>query len=403
MKKHVLFAVCMLSSGACAKKAAEDEKPQAVVTAQVAPVTVQHFTESVDAVGTVTTRAGHIASLAAPSPTRVAKVYVSFGAHVKAGDPLVEFERAPFEAAEKGADAALAAAEKSQERTQRLAEAGVLPRKDAEAATAELGAARLAAVNARRARELSTLRSPIDGVVTRLAAVLGASADPSQVMVEVSDPSMLDAMLVLSPADAAKVKVGDHVDLHAGAAASGAAIATGRVADVSAAVDTSSRGIPARVEIASGSSAVRIGLTVFARIAIAEHDKAIVVPLEALVPTGEAFKVFVVDEKGIAESRPVKIGGRTDKGAWITDGLKAGENIVTQGAYGVDDSTKVETGTGKEDKEDKEDAKTGKAADKKDKPAAKNEKADEKDEKPAATKEKADAKDEKSAAAGKKP
>jgi hypothetical protein len=52
----------------------------------------------------------------------------------------------------------------------------------------------------------------------------------------------------------------------------------------------------------------------------------------------------VVDGKGIAEGRPVKIGGRTDHGAWITDGLKAGENIVTQGAYGVDDSTKVETG-----------------------------------------------------------
>jgi len=44
--------------------------------------------------------------------------------------------------------------------------------------------------------------------------------------------------------------------------------------------------------------------------------KAIVVPLEALVPTGEGFKVFVVDEKGIAEGRPVKIGGRTDHGAW---------------------------------------------------------------------------------------
>jgi hypothetical protein len=46
----------------------------------------------------------------------------------------------------------------------------------------------------------------------------------------------------------------------------------------------------------------------------------------------------------------VKIGGRTDYAAWITDGLKAGEHIVTQGAYGVDDSTKVKTseaGSGK--------------------------------------------------------
>ncbi len=282
--------------------------------------------------------------MSAPSPTRVSKLYVSFGAHVKAGDPLVEFEQPAFDAAAKGADATLAAAEQAQARTQRLADAGVLPRKDAEAAAADLGAARLNAVNAKRARELSTLRSPIDGVVTRLNAVLGASADPAQVMVEVSDPSAVDAILVLSPADASRAKVGDLVQLHAGAAASGAAIATGRVADISAAVDTASRGVPARIEITSGAGAVRIGQTLFGRIAVAEHDKVVMVPLEALVPTGEGFKVFVVDEKGIAQSRPVKIGGRTDHGAWITDGLKPGENIVTQGAYGVDDSTKVETG-----------------------------------------------------------
>jgi multidrug efflux pump subunit AcrA (membrane-fusion protein) len=171
------------------------------------------------------------------------------------------------------------------------------------------------------------------------------------------------------------------VQLHAGAAASGAALATGRVADISAAVDTASRGVPARIEITSGAGSVRIGQTLFGRIAVAEHDKVVIVPLEALVPTGEGFKVFVVDEKGIAQSRPVKIGGRTDHGAWITDGLKPGENIVTQGAYGVDDSTKVETGA---------------------KPEAGSRKPDEKEEN-GQKGEKGTSKDEKPATASKKP
>ncbi|MFI5232255.1 MAG: efflux RND transporter periplasmic adaptor subunit [Gemmatimonadales bacterium] len=347
MKRSLLTAALTLTAAAaCAKKADDSaDSTPAVVAAQVAPAAVQRFTETADAVGTVAARSGHIASLAAPAPTRVSKVYVAFGAHVKAGDPLVEFEQAAFDAAAKGADASLAAAEKESERTQRLADAGVLPRKDAEVAAADLGTARLNAVNARRARELSTLRSPIDGVVTRMNAVLGASADPTQVMVEVSDPSALDALLTLSPGDASRVKVGDRVELHAGAAASGKAIAAGRVADISAAVDSASRGVPTRVVVESGTGALRIGQTVFGRVTVAEHEKAVVVPLESLVPTGEGFKVFVVDEKGIAQSRPVKIGGRSDRGAWITDGLKAGEKIVTQGAYGVDDSTKVAGGT----------------------------------------------------------
>jgi RND family efflux transporter MFP subunit len=370
MKRQLLIAALVLPAAACAKKGEESAaKPQAVVAAKVVPVVAQRFTETVDAVGTVAPRAGHIAALAAPSPTRISKVWVFFGAHVKAGDPLVEFEQAAFDAAAKGADASLAAAEKAMERTKRLADAGVVPRKDAEAAAADLGVAQLNAVNAKRARELSTLRSPIDGVVTRLSAVLGASADPTQVMVEVSDPTTIDATLTLSPDDAARVKIGDRVALHAGAAASGGAIASGRVADVSAAVDTSSRGVPARVEIESGAGALRIGETLFGRISIAEHDRAVVVPLEALVPTGEGFKVFVVDEKGIAESRPVKIGGRTDHTAWITDGLKAGESIVTQGAYGVDDSTKVETGPKTEDGRPKTAGKSEKVPAKSDEPA----------------------------------
>jgi hypothetical protein len=35
------------------------------------------------------------------------------------------------------------------------------------------------------------------------------------------------------------------------------------------------------------------------------------------------------------------VGGRTDKLSEITDGLAAGERIVTNGAYGVQDSAKV--------------------------------------------------------------
>src|ERR1035437_5944138 len=184
MKRLLLLTALIISTDACAKKAEEAEKAQAAVSAQVAPVTAQHFTETVDAVGAVAGRPGHIATRPEPSPARV-----------RPGDPLVESEQPAFDAAAKGADATLAAAEKAQERTQRLADAGVVPRKDAEVAAADLGVARLNAVNAKRARELSTLRSPIDGVVTRLNAVLGASADPSQVMVEVSAPSTLDAML----------------------------------------------------------------------------------------------------------------------------------------------------------------------------------------------------------------
>jgi multidrug efflux pump subunit AcrA (membrane-fusion protein) len=176
--------------------------------------------------------------------------------------------------------------------------------------------------------------------------VVGASVDPAQVMIEVVDPSAVDVELAASPADAAKVRAGQRVALFADASAAGDPLARGAVGAVSAVIDTLSRGVQVRVAVdgSGGLGSLRVGQSIFGRIAIAEHAKAVQVPIEALVPTGEGFKVFVVDGGGIAHGTEVRVGGRTDRMAWITDGVHAGDRVVTKGAFGIDDSTKVVTG-----------------------------------------------------------
>ena len=59
------------------------------------------------------------------------------------------------------------------------------------------------------------------------------------------------------------------------------------------------------------------------------------------MPEGDGFKVFVVDATGTAHEREVKVGARTSSGVEIVEGLKAGERVVTSGAYGMQDSAKV--------------------------------------------------------------
>ena len=80
-------------------------------------------------------------------------------------------------------------------------------RKDAEAAASDLGAARLNAINAKRSRELSTLRSPIDGVVTKLNAVLGANVmfysvqDEHTIIIAADTLVILNEKVIGKPAD----------------------------------------------------------------------------------------------------------------------------------------------------------------------------------------------------------
>jgi hypothetical protein len=86
---------------------------------------------------------------------------------------------------------------------------------------------------------------------------------------------------------------------------------------------------------------LRIGETIFGQIATAVHPRAIVIPVTALVPDGDGFKVFVVTAGNIARARPVTVGRRTEATAEIVSGLAAGERVVTEGAYGLEDSVKV--------------------------------------------------------------
>ena len=342
--RFLTFGTCaLLVLNACKAKEAEKTDAKAVVTANTALARVEPFTHTVSAIGTVVARPGRFASLSAPSATRISKVNVSAGARVSAGQPLIEFEQGAFNAAAAGAEAALVAAQKSNDRATRLANEGIVPRKDAEQAAAEFAKARTDAVNARRSQQLSILRSPMNGVVTRMSAVLGASADAGQVLVEIADPSAFDVVLSLGPTDAGAVHPGARVHLTAGEKTGGDALGDGSVASVGATVDTASRSVAIRVSVSSPRRTLRLGESVYGDIAVETRPNAVVVPVEAVVPGDEpgSYKVFVVDATGTAKATDVKIGGRTATKVEITDGLKGGESVVTTGAFGVQDSAKV--------------------------------------------------------------
>ena len=326
----------------CRQDAAADE---ATAGSAVAAVTVRvdtsSFAEVIDAGGMVTSRMGAEASLAAPASTRIDRILVAVGDRVAAGAALVEFETVLFDAALASAESALLAAEQGQLRAERLVGAGVAPRRDLEQANAELASARAAALAARRVRQLTTLRAPIAGVVTRVSAVRGANVNEQQPLVEIADPARVDVVLELAPDASRRVRAGQSVTLRASAANGAPSIGDGHVVDVSAVVDSGSRSVAVRVSVTRMTVPLRIGETLFGSITAETHHGAVVIPDQALVPHEEGFRVFVVDTARVAHARSVTVGGRSTQGLWIREGVRRGETIVTAGAYGLDDGSVV--------------------------------------------------------------
>src|SRR5207245_10261152 len=134
---------------------------------------------------------------------------------------------------------------------------------------------------------------------------------------------------------------GEPVGVTGGEAAGGEMVGLGSVTAVGAAVDSSSRAVAARARIGRPARPLRIGESVCGRIVTAVHARAVTVPVAALVPSGDGFRVFVVDSGGIAHARAVTVGTRSETLAEILAGLAAGETVVTTGAYGIEDGTKI--------------------------------------------------------------
>jgi RND family efflux transporter MFP subunit len=329
----------------CGRKdsAEGDAAVQPVIGARTAVVARRSVRETIDGIGTISARPDRMAQMSAPAATRVTNVFVTVGEQVNEGAPLIAFDRAPLDAQAAAAATALAGSERGLERAKRLVDAGIAPRKDLDQAAVDLARAQADAIAAQRMQSRATLRAPIAGVVTRMSAVLGATVDPAQALVEVTDLTSLDLLMPVPPDAAARVHRGAIVDLTAKTIGDAEALGTATVADVGGTIDSTVRAVVVRAPITHPTRQLRIGETVFGRIVLAAHANALTVPTEALVPDGEGFKVFVVDRARIAHATPVTVGVRDGQVAEITSGLQGGETIVTYGAYGVADSATVES------------------------------------------------------------
>jgi HlyD family secretion protein len=188
----------------------------------------------------------------------------------------------------------------------------------------------------------SEIRSPIDGVVTDRPLFAGEMANAGQAIVTVMDTSSLIAKVHLSQEQVASLKVGD--DAVANAAGMDEPV-HGKLTLISPAVDQGSTTIEVWVTIPNEEGELKAGTSVKVSIAGQTLHNVITVPNEALVPTksgGQA--VMVIGTDMIAHQKTVKTGITDGKDTQALSGVQVGEQVVTDGAYGMDDGTKVKIG-----------------------------------------------------------
>lgn len=185
----------------------------------------------------------------------------------------------------------------------------------------------------------SEIHSPISGVITDRPLYPGEMASATAPLLTVMDISQVIAKAHIPQSDAALIKKGAKATL------SITGVDTkmnGTVTLVSPALDPNSTTVEIWVQAANPDQQLRPGMTTQIAITAQTVHNAVVVPSAALLnANGSDAQVMVIDGQSVAQSRDVKLGIQGPQEAQIVSGLKPGEMVVNEGAYGLPDKTKV--------------------------------------------------------------
>jgi membrane fusion protein, heavy metal efflux system len=310
-----------------------------------ASVTEVERADVADVSGTIEFDEERTARLAAPVAGRVAELLARVGDRVDVDAPLVAIESPDVKSAQAEyvrADSDARLAHKGAERAERLRAASAIAEKDYQQALEE---ARKTAADLDRARaQLERLhlkpgelvsrylrRAPFAGTVVERRAAVGmeAGTEGSEPLVVVSDLSNVRVNLRLPERQLGLVEPGQPVTVRVDAYAKEF---PGTVAAIGDVIDDATRTVPVRCMVPNLEHLLKPAM--FARVTLkaAPGRRLLVLPAGALVSDGRRFEVVVRDAGGGLASREVEIGAEVGGNVQVLAGLRAGEEVVSEGA-----------------------------------------------------------------------
>ncbi|HVL39141.1 MAG TPA: efflux RND transporter periplasmic adaptor subunit [Fimbriimonadaceae bacterium] len=209
------------------------------------------------------------------------------------------------------------------------------------ASSVKAAEAQLAQARARLSE--TTLRSPIDGVVTARMGDPGALASPGQPVVVVQSMGSIYVSASVALEESAQAIVGTQVEVRFDALPDD--VFRGPISHVNPAADLQSRRVSFRVLLDNPAQRIKPGM--FGRVEVPTRRVAaeVTVPREALRTTPDgAATVTVVDAADNAHVREVETGAANGRYVQITRGIQAGERVVTLAYRPVRDGQKVSVG-----------------------------------------------------------
>jgi RND family efflux transporter MFP subunit len=191
---------------------------------------------------------------------------------------------------------------------------------------------------------LLTIRSPGDGVVIELSVQKHDWAQAFQPLAVIGDPSQLELQFEIPPSEASRVGMGDRVEFAPAGDPDG--VGAAQVLTSIPKVDPTTRTVTVRAEILSYPGIPLPGIFVEGSWTRGRERSKPSVPEGAVIRIAERDQVFVRTGAEEFEPRPVRLGQFDGERYEVLDGLRVGEEIVTQGVFFLKSALIKDSGEG---------------------------------------------------------
>jgi membrane fusion protein (multidrug efflux system) len=264
------------------------------------------------------------------------------GEPVRAGAPLYQIERSPFEIALQQARAQLAhqqaqleQARREHERLRPLAEAQAISRREADNAQSALQLAQAAVALAQaqvREAELNlsytTVTAPISGISGRSLKSEGALVTPGtdSLLTTLTQTDPIWVRFALSESELARLRAAGGTQVRLLSAQGESLLDQGRLNFAGSTVDPALGTVPLRAEFANPRLRVLPGQFVKVQV-VAGQARAFLVPQAAVMQNEQGRMVWVVRD-GQAQPAPIQTAGWSGSDWVVTSGLKAGDQVI---------------------------------------------------------------------------
>ena len=177
----------------------------------------------------------------------------------------------------------------------------------------------------------TTLRAPVDGVVTKFDVAAGEVVEPDRELFTIADLSTVWVLADVYEKDLARLPRSGDVDIRVDAYPD--RVFRGALTYVSDVIDPKTRTAKVRCVVANADGLLKLDLFATVIIPTNQRRQSVVVPVPAVQQVDNQPVVFVRKTESQFERRKVTVGQTAGGVIEILDGLRNGEEVVADGSF----------------------------------------------------------------------